>query len=312
MALNGKVGNQVKTWSNMKVLFISDTIINIDRGGISQTLYNLFSFIAPEDIMCVGSQHELEVFPASEPFANRYIAYQFEKIFVRGNRFSKYINPFIRWFNFSYNWNISNFKNIKKQIDDFNADVVISCPNGPVGVLMHNKLTKGITAKKVFPYFMDDWMYNMKFDWLGGELHQSIKEMLSNSKSWIMISNDLSDILKERYQTQPENVLEVHNPINLDDAPKSTLLTQKDEYTFAYAGSLWPMHFDSFFIVAQSIKKLKATRRVKLIVYTSDDFWNWRKGDLEPLDVVYGGNIPYNEIHKKLNEADVLILVSSF
>jgi glycosyltransferase involved in cell wall biosynthesis len=296
----------------MRILLISDAIMNKDAGGISQTLYNLFSFAPPPDILCITSKRELLKNPPSEPNQNRYLTYNFEVIYVKGNRFSKYINPFINWFNYSFNQLFRNFKSLKNQIEAYNPDVIISCPNGPVSVFMHNKLLKGLSVNKVIPYFMDDWMYQMEFKWVGGEIHQSIKQLLSNNKAWLMISEDLSKILVERYHIKPESLLEVHNPVDISNAPDVELLTAKKEFKLAYAGALWPMHFDSFKLVAAAVNKLKATMQVNLVLYTSVSFWDWHKSVIEPLGVIYGGSIPYKDIHKKLSEADALILVSSF
>lgn len=296
----------------MKILLISDAIMNKDAGGISQTLYNLFSFIQPQDILCITSKRELLKNPPSEPYQNRYLTYRFEVVYLKGNRFSKYINPFINWFNYSFNQLFRDFKDLKNQIATYNPDVLISCPNGPVSVFMHNKLLNDLSVKKVIPYFMDDWMYQMQFKWISGEIHQSIKKLLSNNKSWMMISEDLAKILTERYNIKPESLLEVHNPVDISNAPNVDLLTSKKEVTLAYAGALWPMHFDSFKLVAAAVNKLKATMKINLVLYTSVNFWDWHKSVIEPLGVVYGGSIPYKDIHNKLSEADALILVSSF
>lgn len=296
----------------MRILLISDAIMNKDAGGISQTLYNLFSFTQPQEILCITSKRELLKNPPSEPYQNRYLTYRFEVVYLKGNRFSKYINPFINWFNYSFNQLFRNFKSLKKQIEAYNPDVIISCPNGSVSVFMHNKLLKGLSVNKVIPYFMDDWMYKMEFKWMGGEIHQNIKKLLSNNKSWMMISEDLSKILTERYNIKPDSLLEVHNPVDISNAPDVDLLITKKEFTLAYAGALWPMHFDSFKLVAEAVNNLNATMRINLVLYTSASFWDWHKAVIESLGVVYGGSIPYKEIHNKLSKADALILVSSF
>ncbi|MGA7903315.1 MAG: hypothetical protein WCA06_11845, partial [Terrimicrobiaceae bacterium] len=68
----------------------------------------------------------------------------------------------------------------------------------------------------------------------------------------------------------------------------------------------------ALYTIATAAHHISDHQNVKLIVYTSADFWNWRKAELEPLGVTYGGDIPYKAIHQKLSQADALILSSSF
>ena len=282
-----------------------------DAGGIYQTLYNLFSFLNPDEILCVTCDKQFKAFPPTEPFLARYITYKFEAIETPNNRLGKYIKPFAEWFNYSFNNKVSNFKDIRQSIKDFAPDIVISCSNGPKGIFMHYKLLDGLNITSVIPYFMDDWMYKLKLRWVGGEITSMVKKLLDN-QSWLMISNELSDLLKERYKAHPKRLLTVHNPVDLSNAPAATPLIKKQQYTIAYAGALWQMHFDSFKVMAESVNQLTGEISATLIVYTSINFWNWRKAELEPLGVVYGGNIAYKDIHNKLAQADALLVCSSF
>ena len=293
----------------MKILLLCDAAMNPDAGGINQTLYNLFSFVQPENILCVTPVSELKMVMPSEPFAQRYVTFRFDLISLTHNRLSKYINPIINWFNFSYNNKFRSFKKLKRQIAIFKPDIIISCPNGPVGVFMHNKLLQGF--KKVIPYFMDDWMCQTKRTWLGGNLSQLVKHVLSNN-SWLMISHELCNILCERYKVTPGRLLIAQNPVDLSNAPDNIPTLNKKGYTLAYAGALWPMHFDSFKLVAESVFQLKKKLDINLILYSREQFWEWRRSELSCLGVVYGGNIPYKSIHEKLAQADALILTSSF
>jgi glycosyltransferase involved in cell wall biosynthesis len=296
----------------MKILLLSDAPMCANGGGISQTLYNVFSFIEVENILCIAPAWQLLASPPTEPFSSRYITYRFEIIKSPKNRLGKFITPFADWFNYSFNQLFRRFSKIKKQIIAFNPDVVVSCSHGPVGVFMHFKLLNGLKIKKIIPYFMDDWMYQLKLKWVGGDIHNSIRKLLAANKSWLMISYELAKILEDKYKVTPGDLLELHNPVDLSNAPNVLPVVKKDTYTLAYAGALWPMHYDSFKVVAASVKQLSAKRNVNLILYSPVGFWTRYKEDLEPLNVSYGGSIPYKEIHEKLARADGLILVSSF
>lgn len=296
----------------MKILLLSDATMCANAGGLAQTLYNIFSFVDPRNILCITSDNAFEAFEPSARFRDSYVTYSFDVISIPRNRIGKHIKPFVEWFNYSYNNLFRRFNKTRNQIRSFNPDIVISCSNGAQGIFMHKKLLKGLNIKKVYPYFMDDWMYKTKLKWVGGEINDWVKKILTDNSAWLMISNDLAEILEERYNIKPERVLEIHNPVDLANAPGFVPVIKKEAYTLAYAGSLWPMHFDAFYVIAKAVKQLNSSREINLIVYTSGDFWNWRKKELESLNVTYGGSIPYNEIHQKLNEADALVLSSSF
>jgi glycosyltransferase involved in cell wall biosynthesis len=296
----------------MKVLLLSDVTMCADAGGIYQTLYNVFSFLDPVNLLCVTPLDQFENHPPAEIFLPCYVTYNFELLTIPKNRLAKYVGPFVNWFNYSYSQNVDRFKSIKKKITSFDPDVIISCSNGTRGVFMHYKLLDGINVKdNVIPYFMDDWMYQSNLKWQGGQIHSLVKKLLENPY-WLMISRELSDILKNRYHISPQKVLAVHNPVNLLDAPALSPLAKKQEYTLAYAGALWQMHFDSFCIIAKAVHAIQSVIKINLIWYTTPDFWEWRKAKLEPLGVQYGGSIPYSNIHNVLSEADALILCSSF
>jgi glycosyltransferase involved in cell wall biosynthesis len=297
---------------NMKILLISDETMCADAGGISQTLYNLFSFSHVDEILCITSKEKFITNPPTKPFSSCYITYQFDIITIPKNRIGKFLSPFINWFNFSFNNLFRQFKSIQKQIIKFDPDVIISCPNGEMGIFMNNKLLNGLPQKKVIPYFMDAWMCDSKLKWIGGNVQKSVSELLSHNESWLMISKSLSTILEERYKITPNALLEVHNPVDISNTSYIEPTVKADEITLAYAGALWPMHFDSLKVIAVSIGQVTVSKKIKFVVYTAKGFWDWRKSELEPLGVTYGGSIPYKDIHGKLQQANALILGSSF
>ncbi|MBS1640287.1 MAG: hypothetical protein JSR12_09515 [Bacteroidetes bacterium] len=295
----------------MKVVLLSEAPLCVNAGGISQTLYNIFSFCKPENILCIAPDYEVMQYPPSEPFANSYITYKFKIVNIGANRLAKYFGSLFNWLNLSIN-QLRSFTKLKEKIKTFNADVIVSCPNGVVGVLMHKKLCGNINTK-AFPYFMDDWMYLVKNKWLGGSLHSGIKEMLTQNKNWLMISNELSNLLSERYNAKPENVLPIRNPININNAPAERIPTATNKFQLAYAGAIWDMHLDALKIIANACFNLQQNNfEVTLTLFTPEHIWNWRKDEFEKYNVHYGGNIPYEKIHEVLTEYDGLILVSSF
>lgn len=286
--------------------------MNVDKGGFPQTLYNIFSFINPEDLLFITSLQAYKIASTSPPFTSRTLTYNIEIIPVQKNRTGKYINRFIQWFDYSVSENCKGFNTLKSAIKKFNPEVVIVAPNGTEGVFIYHKLKTVLRGIKVFPYFMDDWLYQTKLKWINGNINRLVKKMLTENNAWFMISKNLADILSERYNAKPARVLHIHNPVDVSNSALQLPFYTNNEFTIAYAGALWPMHFDALLVMAKAINILKTKRKINLIIYTAESNWNWRKTELETLNVVYGGYIPYKEIHIKLSEADCLLVTSSF
>ncbi|MVN22232.1 glycosyltransferase family protein [Mucilaginibacter arboris] len=296
----------------MKVLLFGDAPMALNEGGINQTLYNLFCFIKPEDFLGITEVDlkSLEKIGSTEPYTKRYRSYKLNAINIPVNKLTKFSLPLISSINY-FLFKHNNYQKLRREIELFNPDVVISCSNTASGILMHDKLLKN-SKYPIIPYFMDDWMYKVKADRIGNLVSNIIKEMLQNNRNWMMIGEELGNILAERYQAKPEKILYVRNPVDLTDAPKDNPYVKNGPFTIAYAGALWPMHFDSFLAFAKAVKSLAVNQNIQLMLYTQEGQWSWRKSELESLGVKYGGHLPYNQIHQKLNEADALLITASF
>ncbi len=298
----------------MRIVLLCEAPICVDAGGIAQTLYNIVSFTAPENLLCISPEQEIKSYPPSAPYTNCYIGYKFQIFSLGANRISKYVGKYIELINFSIN-QYRSFRKIKQAIINFQPNVIISCPNGAIGVLMHQRLLKNMDVN-IFPYFMDDWMYQIHFNWLGGNLHTAIKQILQSNTKWLVISSELKELLSKRYQVYPKNYLVIRNPVDItdeqDDAIITPVIKDKKEITIAYAGALWDMHYDSFLLAAKAIHQLQLEINVRLVLYCATHFWEWRGSELQLYAVEYGGNIPYAHVHQKLKEADAVLLVSSF
>ncbi len=298
----------------MKILLFGDAPMALNEGGINQTLYNLFSFIKPKDFLGITEVNlkNLKKLGSTEPYTDRYRSYKLNAISLSGNRFNKFLQPLINRINF-YFFQKNKYRKLKSEIISFNPDVIISCSNTAAGILMHDKLFNNpILSIPIIPYFMDDWMYKLKQDKTGKLVNCIIQNMLQKNKYWMMIGEELGDILAKRYQAKPKEVLYIRNPVDLNDAPKDRPYIKNDLFKIAYAGALWPMHYDSFLAFAKAVKLVSTIQNIELIIYTQESQWNWRKAELKQLDVNYGGHLPYNQIHQKLNEADALLITASF
>ena len=199
---------------------------------------------------------------------------------------------------------------VNKRIIQFNGDIVVVCPNSVSDIIMAGKLLKVLPHLPVIPYYMDDWMYGRKDRWLFSSLSKLTRSLLADNRYWMIIGNELKRILIDRYSINPREALVVRNPVSLDDAP-ARRRGKNDPFVIAYAGSLWEMHFDSFERFAKAVQIASRSKSVKLVLYTPEQFWRWRKDKLIPLDVQYRGNVAYNQIHFELSKADALLITSS-
>jgi glycosyltransferase involved in cell wall biosynthesis len=296
----------------VKIVLICDAPMNVNTGGIGQTLYNILSFVQPKDLLCIAPIEEVKITSPSFPFASRYLTYRYKWLTAPRNRLGVYIQPIAQWFNYSV-CQLRKFRKVKKAIHSFEPDIIVLCPNSPVDIILYEKLVSNQSVfRNVFPYFMDDWMYKRKTKWIGGSLHIKIREFLRARKKWLMIGKELADIVRERYQIDPEEIFYVRNPVDLNNVPDSELYKKGDPFIIAYAGALWDMHYNSFYAFAQAVHILTGTINVQLVLYTLDSFWVWRKPALEPLGVRYGGHVDYSQIHGYLHQADALLVTSSF
>jgi glycosyltransferase involved in cell wall biosynthesis len=190
--------------------------------------------------------------------------------------------------------------------------VVVVAPNGPGAVFIYAQLSDMFTGKKCFPYFMDDWLYQSRQKWAGGNIRELAKKLLTENDSWMMISESLGNILSARYEIQPKHILVIHNPVDMQGVVPTAAVKKKNNFVLAYAGALWPMHFDALMVMAKAIQLLQDEVAVKLVIYTGESNWQWRKEALEAAGVEYGGHVPYSQIHETLSKADVLLLTASF
>ncbi|RYY08249.1 MAG: hypothetical protein EOP43_00500, partial [Sphingobacteriaceae bacterium] len=120
----------------MKVLLFGDAPMALNEGGINQTLYNLFSFINPQDFLGITEVDlkTLKKIGSTEPYTNRYRSYKLNLINVQSNRYTRFLLPFINKLNF-YIFKKNKYQKLKNEIIAFAPDVIISCSNTSSGIL---------------------------------------------------------------------------------------------------------------------------------------------------------------------------------
>ena len=100
----------------MKVVLFSDAPISEDGGGIHQTLYNVFSFIEPEDFLAIAPVENLRILKPASRYVDRYIGYRYQWMKGPNNRLSIWIEPVAQIINYI----ILKVSHIKKSEIRFN------------------------------------------------------------------------------------------------------------------------------------------------------------------------------------------------
>jgi glycosyltransferase involved in cell wall biosynthesis len=185
--------------------------------------------------------------------------------------------------------------------------------------------------------------------WKGGNIHQVARDLLANAPAWLMISENLKQVLMQRYQLNEKPCLIVHNPappvdsrlpigigmtpdsyrddlavtgdndVNEPHRQPSTLPAGRQESTvnsqlIIYAGSIWPMHADALVAVAKAIHLLhqQGHTQFSLRLYVPAAHWKQYQFQLQGPGVEYAGWVPYAQLQEVLQPAWLTLCTASF
>jgi len=294
-----------------RILIVSEVSLSKEGMGASRTLFNLFESYPPEQLILFAPKSFLKSHPTSPPFERQVFSFPGNYLPSINNRFGKLVNTWINAVNCQLlDWlPIANRKNL----ESFEPQVILICPVTPWCLLMGYKLTQHFQCQSLI-YLMDDWLANANSWWLSGNVQAVAYQILKKSAGWLMISEPLGAELSNRYDLVPQNLLIVHNPVDLSGKKLPDEATVRSgTFRIAYAGSVWPMHYDALAVVAEAIFELKSDGKdIELVLYTDQGFWNFYKEKWEQWQVVYGSFIPYHELDRYLKQADMLLVATSF
>lgn len=286
--------------SDPKVLLITDGPLSEEGYGIRRTLLNIFEKF-PLHVFAPYSSDD-----SSYNFINEHSFFKasiFPKI---TNRMGAYLSPITKFIDLTY---LSN-RNIEIQ-----SKTVCN-----IGVVSSNLISTHIAASNLFKslnlpyvvYLMDEVEELETSKWLTGDGKNLIKTLLANSSGWMSVSEELITSTSKRLSVSPSKTLIVHNPVKISNYNEPL---SKDIFTIGYAGSIWDMQKDPLVATAKAIKVIKGKGHpIELVLHTSEYFWNKDADSLWlPLNVRYGGELPYNSLHKTLSEeCDLLLVTASF
>jgi glycosyltransferase involved in cell wall biosynthesis len=315
------------------ILLLTDGFPHANGAGISQTLYNLFNGYNGKLILLIG---ESEVLPdPSLRLPAQTLSYD-------DRRYRTFGRKILIWFNGIRERQRLHWIATKPLsgicLPELSQTLVLVSTTVPEKLLLAWRLQQKY-GYAIVPYFMDDWLADNEMRWKGGNIKQVAKDLLANAPAWLMISENLKQVLMERYDLEEKPTLVVHNPAPeiIDDglrmtddrggfvAQNSNLISpllSPDSHrdvtyhllTIIYAGSIWPMHADALIAVAKAVHLLQRSGHATytLNIYAPQAQWQRYESELAGPGVYYKGWLPANDVQKKLPEAWLLLCTASF
>lgn len=197
-------------------------------------------------------------------------------------------------------------------IRELDPELVLICPNSPVDLLEGRKVATRL-GRPFVVYFMDDWPAVVNQRWLGGDIQSVVRDVLRDADAWIMISDALSNRLRSRYGVSQERTIIAHNPVSFDDGQEPDYTVRAGTFRIVYAGSIWPMHHDAIALVAEGVAQLRREGEdVEFLIHCPEQFWQQYGEWLGSRDVRYGGFVQHADLTAALQQADLLLVASSF
>jgi glycosyltransferase involved in cell wall biosynthesis len=294
-----------------KIVLVTDVPLSKEGGGINRTLVNLLTDYPAERFLLYAPQDALQANPPVEPFAQQAIGFPIRFPLRISNRLAKWIDPLVRLINFE----LMAWLPIphQKQIQAFAPDLILVCAHSLSAILLGYRLTQQINCPYLI-YAMDDWTNDANRRWFTGNGRDLLYKLLKDAAGWLVISEELKDSFSQYFHLAPERIMIVHNPVDLSDRKPPNLKVQTTgTFKIVYAGSIWQMHYDGLAAVAQAVYEMRQEGYdVELILHTEPGFWECYKSEWQSWEVTYGGLIPYSQLNHFLQQADLLLVTSSF
>lgn len=279
-------------------------------GGISQTLYNLFDGYPSNKLYAICDKNQINEITDSS-LKTRVVKVTYASIKFKRRPFN-YFNRLLTYLDLSYREFFIHHYISKKQIPV--SGIIFLCTSNIEKIQLAKKI-KQSGEYTLITYYMDDWMSDYQYKWLNGSLQDYIKWSLDAAKGYIMISEQLLEVIKLRYSIKDNPTLILHNPVEII-ASKPNIRTTDTSIPFkiAYAGSIWPMHKDAIIKCIEAINLINSNNKNSIIlnIYCKEIFWNSNENELNRSFIKYGGFIEYDNLYDELQSNDLLLVASSF
>jgi glycosyltransferase involved in cell wall biosynthesis len=294
-----------------RLLLISEATLDEKATGLNRTLFNLLVGYPTDRFMLCAPEEALKTNPPAPPFGQHVTSLPRQVSLPWRNRIAAWLSPLVSLLNLQ-RIDLLPIPNVSL-IQAFDPEVILICPNTPLALIIGYRIAKFL-QRPFLIYFMDDWVATSQQKWLGGSIQAYCQNLLRDAVAWMVISPQLEESLIKRYGVKPKRSLVVHNPVNLSNVERPNFTSHhRERFQIAYAGSIWTMHYDAVAVVAEAIHLLRQDRYdIELVLYTQEGFWAAYQNTWEAWDVVYGGLVPYDKLHSQLQQADLLLVASSF
>ena len=199
------------------------------------------------------------------------------------------------------------------RIRAFAPELLLLVPTGSGALVLGMRVVRALKLPFIC-YVMDDWFDNPAAHWLGDNAAAAATRLLRGAAGWLAVSDALLDSMAARTGARPAHTAVVHNPVPIPlQRPAALDVPCTGPFSIGYAGSLFPMHIDAVMAVAESAARLRATGTpVRFTLYTDHKFWGNNEATWTALGVENGGLLPYEQLHERLREHDLLLVASSF
>jgi hypothetical protein len=180
----------------------------------------------------------------------------------------------------------------------------------PVGIALAERWQR---AAPLVTYLMDDWLAQVSSAQWVFNTPRRARALLRSSKGWLAISTYLLESMRS-FAGVDRPALVVHNAVPLGDGEPAALAAPRTgRFRVAYAGSVWPMHWDAVAAVAASVQRLRsAGNDIEFVLFTDRYFWGRHEADWRRWGVIDGGLVPYAALGAALGGCDLLLVASSF
>jgi hypothetical protein len=284
-----------------RLLLVTDADLSPGSRGAGRTLVNLFSRYPADRLLTVGAG-------AAAPFTMETGARVLAAAHGIPGRLARFARP--RLGHIDAAWLALRPLPGAGEVRRFAPEVVVAVPTNPIGVAVAERCRE---FGPLVTYLMDDWLAFEPGVSIAFDTRRRGRELLRASAGWLSISPYLLASTREFAGVErPAHV--VHNPVSLGGgAPAALAAPRQGTFRVAYAGSVWPMHWDAVAAVAESVHRLRERgAAVEFVLFTDRYFWGRHERDWQRWGVVDGGLVPYAGLGAALGECDLLLVASSF
>ena len=284
-----------------RLLLVTDADLSAGSRGAGRTLVNLFSRYPADSLLALGAG---VVAPFTMEGGQRVLAA------APGlpGRVVKALRPRVGHVDAAWvRWRPTPNR---AAVEAFHPQLVVAVPTNAVGVALAERCRD---MAPLVTYLMDDWLANEPGVTTAFDARRRGRALLRDSAAWLAISPYLAEELRVFAGVdRPTQV--VHNPVRLSGGePVALRAPRTGRFRVAYAGSVWPMHWDAVAAVAQGVQRLRSTGAdIEFVLYTDRFFWGRHEHDWRRWNVVDGGLVPYAELGAALGGCDLLLVASSF